>query len=536
MDPSLDFSTFLVFKIVLGNLIINVPTNRTYYQTRVSLGPPTPPNVVADITAGADVQHGSLFWTMNAIDLNTGQLVTDTQEGVLPPNTTNNVGAAYVTYSIKPRAGVPTGTLITNQASIVFDINDPIPTDTTTNTVDAVSPTSYVLALPPLENSPTFPVAWVGTDDPGGSGVANFTIFFSDNGGPYQVWLSSVATNFALFTGAYGHMYAFYSIAQDNSGNLEAPHASPDAATVVATPPVITPVPDQTILPGAMLVITNSATDATYPPPALTFSLDASDPAGISLNTNGLFVWTPTCAQSGTTNLVTLWVTAAGSPPLSNLMSFFVTVPACVNAGVGSTVVQTGQSACVPVNLLSTVGLTNLSFTLTYPTNRFSNWAVTSTNAGVGKASVQTIDSAHSIFSFTSTNGQVLQGPAVAGSICFQALSGPSAFLPLTINAISGVASNGSLFGNGSGQPGLVVVLGAAPLLQASRGNNSLSLLTLYGNLGSNYVVQSTTNLAQPGSWQPAYVLTMTNLTQTFTLGGGTNSPPAQFFRAYQSP
>ena len=120
LDPSLDIRNFRVGDIVIGNATITVPPNRAYYQTRIPLPPPNPSSVVADVTAGVDVQHHSLFWTMNAIDLNTGQLVAGTQEGILPPDTANNIGAGHVSFTIKPATTVPTGTPVTNQATTVF--------------------------------------------------------------------------------------------------------------------------------------------------------------------------------------------------------------------------------------------------------------------------------------------------------------------------------------------------------------------------------------------------------------------------------
>ena len=122
LNPSFDIRTFRVSEIAFGNVTIKVPANRSFYQTRVAAPYPNPTNIVVDVTAGVDVEHNTVFWTLNAIDLNTGQLVESAIEGVLPPDTTNNIGDGHVIYTIQPAAGVPTGTVITNEASIVFDI------------------------------------------------------------------------------------------------------------------------------------------------------------------------------------------------------------------------------------------------------------------------------------------------------------------------------------------------------------------------------------------------------------------------------
>jgi hypothetical protein len=531
LDPNLDIRTFRVGNIIVGNTIITVPTNSTYYQTRIALPPPNPPNIVADITASVNVQNRTLSWTMNAIDLGTGQLVTGTQEGVLPPNTTNNIGAGYVTFSIKPAADVPTGTVVTNQASIVFDINDPIPTDTTTNTVDAVPPTSSVATLPSVINSNTFTVYWSGTDDPGGSGVASFNIYFSDNGGPKQVWQAGTTSTSAQFTGQFGHTYAFYSTAQDNSGNVEAAHATPDTTTLVSSPPVIAPVADQTVNVGTGVIITNTVSEADQPAPAIAYSLGPNAPAGAFVNpTNGVFIWTPGCDQGSTTNLIAVNVTASNNPLVTNSILFNVVVGECVQVGVGSTVVQTGQSATVPVNLFTTVGLTNLSFTLVYPTNRFTNWTISATNLAVATDTAQMLGPSNTFFRLTTSGGQVLQGPTEAGSITFSALPGSSAFIPLAVTGVAGTKADGSPAGNISGLPGRVVVIGPQPLLEAWLSTNQQRMLTLYGNPGASYEVDYSTNLSGV-NWQYAWRVPMTNLFEAFAANG---SLPQVFYRAFE--
>ena len=467
---------------------------------------------------------------MNAVDLNTGQLVTDTQEGVLPPDITNNIGAGHVTFSIKPATGVPTGTVVTNQASIVFDINDPLPTNPTTNTVDALPPTSRVAALPRVINTSTFTVSGSGVDDPGGSGLAGFNVFVSDNGGPYRIWLANTASTSAQFTGQFGHTCAFYSVAQDNSGNIEAAHNMPDTATLVSSPAVIMPVADQITSVGTPLIITNTITDANVPAPIFTFSLGPNAPAGASINrTNGIFTWTPHCGQDSATNLIEIRVTASDNPAVTNSMLFNVVVPQCLQMGAGSTVVQTGQSASVLMNLFSPIGLTNLSFTLAYPAGLFTNWNVSATNTAVATGTVQMLNPSNTFFSLNIKGGQVLQGPTAMVSVTFTALPGPSAFVQLTVTNVAGTKADGSPAGNSTGQPGRVVVIGLQPLLEAWLSTNRQRMLTLYGNPGTNYEVDYTTNLLS-ANWQYGWRTSMTNLDEAFAANA---SLPQVFYRAF---
>jgi hypothetical protein len=69
-------------------------------------------------------------------------------------------------------------------------------------------------------------------------------VYSSDDGGAFTAWLTNTAATSALFTGASGHTYAFYSVARDLIGNVEVGKTYPEAITKIiadTTPPVITP-------------------------------------------------------------------------------------------------------------------------------------------------------------------------------------------------------------------------------------------------------------------------------------------------------
>ena len=68
----------------------------------------------------------------------------------------------------------------------------------------------------------SFTVGWTGQDDSGGSGIASYNIYVSDDGGAFRLWLTNTVTTSATFTGQDGHTYGFYSVATDNAGNEEA--------------------------------------------------------------------------------------------------------------------------------------------------------------------------------------------------------------------------------------------------------------------------------------------------------------------------
>jgi parallel beta-helix repeat protein len=164
-------------------------------------------------------------------------VITWTFENInLPPNQAPPEGEGYVTFSVEPKPGLPSGTEITEGASIVFDYNDPLATNNHTNTLDLVLPSSSVAAMSPSQQN-NFTVSWTGSDG-GGSGVGFFNIFVSEDGGPYLLWKNMTNATSAIFDGTVGHSYSFYSVSYDNVGNKEAAPAGPDLTVTVVPPPL----------------------------------------------------------------------------------------------------------------------------------------------------------------------------------------------------------------------------------------------------------------------------------------------------------
>ncbi len=300
-----------------------------------------------------------------------------------------------------------------------------------------------------------------------------------------------------------------------------------------AVPPVLAAVPDQSVNVGSVLFVTNTVTEANGISRQITFSLGAGAPAGTFIYPNGIFRWAPACEQGSTTNLITVWAVDNGIPALSNSVSFNVTVSACVQVTVGSGAVLIGNDTSVPVNLYSTVSLTNVSFSLATLAGGFTNWGVTASNPGMVTATVQASDPSQPQFNFAVQSGHALQGASSLGTISVEALpAGNSRLAPLTINNIVATTSNNILAGPVFGQSGRLVLIAAQPLLEASLTNRSNPVLTLYGNPGSNYMVMSATNLLAPITWTTFTNFTLTTAIQFINPGPLTNQ--MEFFRALQ--
>ncbi|MBV8055391.1 MAG: hypothetical protein JO071_09150 [Deltaproteobacteria bacterium] len=147
--------------------------------------------------------------------------------GFLPPG-----AGANASFSITPIYGLSTGTRITQQAKVVFDGQMPLRTAAWINTIDNTPPTSKVSSLPAKESCPNFLVNVSGSDV--GSGLGTFSIYVSDNRGPFQPGLTNTTASANIYNGTRGHTYGFYSIATDLVGNVEPAKTSAEASTTVA--------------------------------------------------------------------------------------------------------------------------------------------------------------------------------------------------------------------------------------------------------------------------------------------------------------
>ncbi len=108
-------------------------------------------------------------------------------------------------------------------------------------------------------------------------------------------------------------------------------------------PPVLAAVPDQTILAGRTLLVTNLASDPNVPPLPLTFSL-SNPPAGAAINSSsGVFNWRPAIAQSPSTQTVSVVVSDNELPPLTATQSFNVTVNQPVSPTLSTASITNGQ-------------------------------------------------------------------------------------------------------------------------------------------------------------------------------------------------
>jgi hypothetical protein len=227
---TLDLDTFSLGPIVFNLTTVTPPPGLSTFSTEVDLRPAQ--DLKVRIEAALDKNTGQLAWQFTSLDPTTGQPLDPSDlRGFLPPNLNPPEGDGSVVFTVNPKVGLVTGAEIRNQAHIVFDVNPPIDTPQWLNTIDNTKPQSAVTAATPTSCSQEIQVQWSGADV--GAGIAHYTLFVSEEDGPYMPWLVNTPDTTGTFIGKWGKQYGFYSVAQDQTGNVEDTPGGPDATAII---------------------------------------------------------------------------------------------------------------------------------------------------------------------------------------------------------------------------------------------------------------------------------------------------------------
>jgi RHS repeat-associated protein len=308
LSADLDWSTFdfVDFGFGLGDTFVSASGH--YFHASVQETHNGTPFVV-DIEGELDLGTGLVTVTFQALDPATS-LPPGVLTGFLPPENGTGIGKGYFDYTVRAKLGLATGTAFSAVALVSFDQqaniatnqvddHDPSkgvdPAKMATVTIDAGPPTSTVTPLPATEPTLSFPVSWTGHDDAGGSGIASYSIFVSDNGGPFALWQSATAKTTATYAGQANHTYGFYSVANDNVGNIEPTPSAAEAITTVQVQPALIVTPAIWTSAGLTLTlgsdgnlhvyVTGTSTDAVPPvAPASVSKIEITAPSSGSAN------------------------------------------------------------------------------------------------------------------------------------------------------------------------------------------------------------------------------------------------------------
>jgi len=243
LSADLDWATFELTEVGFGDTVIAVPAGVRHFVTTVPMSY-LGVDFEVEIDIDVNLQTGVLRANFYSIDPAFG-IPPAVAVGFLPPEDDTGRGMGYFNYVIEQAPGLATATEIRNIAVIQFDFGEIIATNQIDPhdpsqgtdparealvTIDSGAPASQVAPLAAISPLTEFLVTWSGQDDAGGSGVASYDIYVATDGEDYVRWQERTTETEALFTGEVGHLYAFYSRARDNVGNIEDAPALADGA------------------------------------------------------------------------------------------------------------------------------------------------------------------------------------------------------------------------------------------------------------------------------------------------------------------
>jgi hypothetical protein len=214
-----NFGSFQLGAMQLGDHTMNIPPGLKQFAKDEILSD----SIMVRITAQFDTLTGIVNWSFLGLDPTTFDYPESLTLGILPPNVNQPEGEGFVSFSIQRLETLSDGEDITNKASIIFDTNAPIITNTWLNTLDLVSPESQFITQTGTIGDTTFVLHWQGSDNL--SGVHSYDIYYSINGDEFMLLASNYAADSAEMTGQFGDLYAFYIVANDNVGNVEVKEA-----------------------------------------------------------------------------------------------------------------------------------------------------------------------------------------------------------------------------------------------------------------------------------------------------------------------
>ena len=223
-------STFRFTGFGFGDTTVSMDIADTLFYRDIDLRPAK--NTIVRVKG--HLQNGKkLVFNFSSFDPVTMAATTVIDNGFLPPNTNGTEGLGFVSFLIDPKPDLPTGTLIPNAASIIFDANAPIETGDWVNGIDKEKPQSKV--RPDFEklNDSAYVIKWGGSD--GYSGIRHYRIFMSEDGGGWNEVFFTSALLDTIVLKATGS-FSFYSISTDKVGNVEEPPGIPDLTLAVVLP------------------------------------------------------------------------------------------------------------------------------------------------------------------------------------------------------------------------------------------------------------------------------------------------------------
>ena len=180
-------------------------------------------DILVRVSGQFDKSTGTIRWSFVSLKKN-GDEIDDPELGFLLPNNANGVGEGFVSFVVEHKANPANASTIKNKATIVFDANDPIVTNTYVNTFDTDYPTSKITKA--VENKGKITVTVSGSDAT--SGIGAYRIYAFKNNGPAELVATITSGKTATFACDAGTKYGLCVIATDNVGWVEAKDLKPE--------------------------------------------------------------------------------------------------------------------------------------------------------------------------------------------------------------------------------------------------------------------------------------------------------------------
>ncbi len=171
------------------------------------------------VNGSVDTSSGIVTWQFITLNPATMDYPDDPDAGFLPPNKVSPEGEGYVSFSVRPRYPNVEDSSIGTRAKIIFDLNEPIFTNSYANKLDLTPPVSRLTAVYSTALADYYRFSVEGSD--ARSGIRYYTLYGSRNDSAYIPLMISPDRSF-YFQCDSGVVYRFFTLATDSVGNEEA--------------------------------------------------------------------------------------------------------------------------------------------------------------------------------------------------------------------------------------------------------------------------------------------------------------------------
>lgn len=208
-----DLSTFAFTSYGWADTTLVVGGSKTQEFTRDIMYRVKEQDIRVRVSGQFDPQTGIASWAFVSLKTN-GDEIDDPDLGFLVPNNDNRDGEGFVSFSIEHKAAPASGSEVSNRATIIFDANAPIVTNTYVNTFDTDYPTSKVTKVE--ERNQQLVVTVEGSDAT--SGIECYNLYVFKDGGEPELAATITSGSTATIACQPGTRYGFCSLATDHVG------------------------------------------------------------------------------------------------------------------------------------------------------------------------------------------------------------------------------------------------------------------------------------------------------------------------------